>query len=211
MNYLQYYLRIIQKEPAKWDQLAQLIPLLRRAGRLDDAEQIMGDMEQRETPGRHYCLALIDYYKLDTESAMNHLVVAKRTRKWKHQSIALICSLCLGLDSDELNDDPEAIQLASQLICELPEEAVETKLLKNWLLLSKRHPDYVNVAIDAFQQLSAIRPEAALTGICAGFVQLKKPQAKNQLKRLSQSPWTSANFEHLERGYLILGMCLVVL
>ena len=34
MNYLQYYLRIIQKEPAKWDQLAQLIPLLRRAGRL---------------------------------------------------------------------------------------------------------------------------------------------------------------------------------
>ena len=61
------------------------------------------------------------------------------------------------------------------------------------------------MAIDSFQQLNDIRPEAALTGICAGFVQLKKPQAKNQLKRLSQAKWTSANFEHLERGYLILG------
>ena len=158
---------------------------------------------------------------------MNHLVISKRTRKWKQQSIELICSLCLGLDSDELNDDPEAIQLASQLICELPEDSVSTKLLKvifefsflpdsgtsqcflksfqNWLLLAKRHPDYVNMAIDSFQQLNDIRPEAALTGICAGFVQLKKPQAKNQLKRLSQAKWTSANFEHLERGYLILG------
>ena len=61
---------------------------------------------------------------------MNHLVISKRTRKWKQQSIELICSLCLGLDSDELNDDPEAIQLASQLICELPEDSVSTKLLK---------------------------------------------------------------------------------
>ena len=76
------------------------------------------------------------------------------------------------------------------------------------MLLAKRHPDYVNMAIDSFQQLNDIRPEAALTGICAGFVQLKKPQAKNQLKRLSQAKWTSANFEHLERGYLILGKTL---
>ena len=162
-------------------------------------------METRDSPGRRYCLALIDYYKLNTESAMNNLIVSKRTKKWKQQSIQLICSLCLGLDSDELNDDPEAVQLASQLICELPEDCVDTKILKNWLLLAKKHPDYINEAIDSFQQLNDIRPEAALTGICAGFVLLKKTQAKNQLKRLSQAKWTSANFDHLERGYLILG------
>ena len=166
-------------------------------------------METRDSPGRRYCLALIDYYKLNTESAMNNLIVSKRTKKWKQQSIQLICSLCLGLDSDELNDDPEAVQLASQLICELPEDCVDTKILKNWLLLAKKHPDYINEAIDSFQQLNDIRPEAALTGICAGFVLLKKTQAKNQLKRLSQAKWTSANFDHLERGYLILGMIKV--
>ena len=166
-------------------------------------------METRDSPGRRYCLALIDYYKLNTESAMNNLIVSKRTKKWKQQSIQLICSLCLGLDSDELNDDPEAVQLASQLICELPEDSVDTKILKNWLLLAKKHPDYINEAIDSFQQLNDIRPEAALTGICAGFVLLKKTQAKNQLKRLSQAKWTSANFDHLERGYLILGMIKV--
>ena len=99
----------------------------------------------------------------------------------------------------------KAVQLASQLICELPEDCVDTKILKNWLLLAKKHPDYINEAIDSFQQLNDIRPEAALTGICAGFVLLKKTQAKNQLKRLSQAKWTSANFDHLERGYLILG------
>ena len=64
-------------------------------------------MDERDCPGRRYCRALIDFYKLETESAMNNLIISKRSKKWKNQSIKLIIQLCLGLDSDELNDDPE--------------------------------------------------------------------------------------------------------
>lgn len=38
---IQYFLRILEKQPNKWDQFAQLIPLLRRNGKLEDAEKIM--------------------------------------------------------------------------------------------------------------------------------------------------------------------------
>ena len=99
----------------------------------------------------------------------------------------------------------KAINLASQLICELPEDEIETKILQNWLLLARKDPESINLAIEGFQSFSDQKLEASLTGICAGFVILKKPQAKNQLKRLSNSKWTSFNFEHLEKGYLILG------
>ena len=95
--------------------------------------------------------------------------------------------------------------MASQLICELPEDEIETKILQNWLLLARKDPESINLAIEGFQSFSDQKLEASLTGICAGFVLLKKPQAKNQLKRLSNSKWTSFNFEHLEKGYLILG------
>ena len=90
-------------------------------------------------------------------------------------------------------------------MCELPAEEIETKILKNWLLLARKDTESVNLAIDNFQAVSDLSMEAALTGICAGFVHLKKPQAKNQLKRLSAFKWNSTNCEHLERGYLILG------
>lgn len=66
-------------------------------------------MEERESPGRRFCRALLDFYKLETESAMNNLIISKRSKKWKNKSIELITHLCLGLDSDELNDDPEGI------------------------------------------------------------------------------------------------------
>ena len=102
-------MRIIEKQTNKWDQFAQLIPLLKRTGRLQDAETIIGDMDERDCPGRRYCRALIDFSKLETEAAMNNLIISKRSKKWKNQSIKLIIQLCLGLDSDELNDDPEGL------------------------------------------------------------------------------------------------------
>ena len=34
-------MRIIEKQTNKWDQFAQLIPLLRRTGRLEDAQTVI--------------------------------------------------------------------------------------------------------------------------------------------------------------------------
>ena len=64
-------------------------------------------MDKSECAGRRFCQGLIDYFKLETESAMTNFIISKRSKKWKNHSIRIIVNLCLGLDSDELNDDPE--------------------------------------------------------------------------------------------------------
>ena len=91
-NLCKYFMRIIEKQTNKWDQFAQLIPLLKRTGRLQDAETIIGDMDERDCPGRRYCRALIDFSKLETEAAMNNLIISKRSKKWKNLTNMIRCS-----------------------------------------------------------------------------------------------------------------------
>ena len=61
---IQYFLRILEKQPNKWDQFAQLIPLLRRNGKLEDAEKIMS--------GTYF-----KYYKVTDSVTRNKVMVEK--------------------------------------------------------------------------------------------------------------------------------------
>jgi len=119
-----------------------------------------------------------------------------------HIRNCIIFIIYLGLESEELNMDKDAVNLASQLVAELPSNDLETKMLSNWILLARNDKNSINEGISGFHSIEAINPDASLTGVCAGLVLQKKPQAKNQLKRLSNATWTSQNFEHIEKGFL---------
>lgn len=112
--------------------------------------------------------------------------------------------IALGLESEELNMDKDAVNLAQQLVTELPANDVDTKILANWILLARNEKNSVNEGISGFHSMELTNPDASLTGVCAGLVQQKKTQAKNQLKRLTNVKWSSQNFEHIEKGSLIL-------
>lgn len=94
---IQHYRRLIEKQPIKWDLLAKLIPLMRRNGQLKEVASIIEQMDETLTPGRSYCLGLVDYYNLKTESAMHHLIASKRSPKWRISAVQTMIRLCLGL------------------------------------------------------------------------------------------------------------------
>jgi len=53
-------------------------------------------MDEAGTPGKSYCLGLLDYYDLNTESAMHHLIASKRSPKWRIPAVQTMIRLCLG-------------------------------------------------------------------------------------------------------------------
>ena len=82
------------------------------------------------------------------------------------------------MESDELNTDKDAVNLAQQLLQELPQNDPDTKILANWILLAKDTKDSINEAIAGFHKLDTVNPDGSLTGVCAGLVLQKKNQAK---------------------------------
>ena len=94
---IHHYRRLIEKQPAKWDLLAKLIPLLRRKGELGKLPEILEEMDDMSSPGKSFCLGLADYYALRTERAMHHLIAAKRSPKWRIPALQTMIRLCLGI------------------------------------------------------------------------------------------------------------------
>jgi len=136
---IQHYSRMVEKQPMKWEIVAKLIPLLRRSGSLKSVQTLIDTMDETVCAGRSFCLGLFDYFRLNTESAMHHLLASKRSPKWRIPSVHIMIKLCLGLESDELNTDKDAVNLAQQLLQELPQNEPETKMFSNWILLAKKY------------------------------------------------------------------------
>ena len=111
-------------------------------------------------------------------------------------------NLFTGLESEELNTDVDAVNLAAQLLAELPPNDIETKILSNWILLARNDKNSITEAMSGFHALEGLNSDASLTGVCAGLVLQKKSQARNQLKRLANVKWTSQNFAEIEKGMM---------
>ena len=86
------------------------------------------------------------------------------------------------MESDELNTDKDAVNLAQQLLQELPQNEPETKIFSNWILLAKNTKDSINEAIAGFHELENANPDGSLTGVCAGLA--KGPKYKKKLKTI---------------------------
>ena len=59
-------------------------------------ELIEDNMDETVCAGRSFCLGLFDYFRLNTESAMHHLLASKRSPKWRIPSVHIMIKLCLG-------------------------------------------------------------------------------------------------------------------
>merc|ERR1712142_672593 len=136
--------------------LAKLIPLLRRKGELGKLPEILEEMDDMSSPGKSFCLGLADYYALRTERAMHHLIAAKRSPKWRIPALQTMIRLCLGLESEELNTDVDAVNLAAQLLAELPPNDIETKILSNWILLARNDKNSITEAMSGFHALEGL-------------------------------------------------------
>lgn len=140
--------------------------------------------------------------------------------------------ICLNPDNDlpsemEINETPDdvdvsnsrqiALRTAEKLLKELKpkthnsldNEALNHKLLENFLLLATRQKTSIDKAQSNLSNI-ATQDEfkdniGAIYGMAACYVMLKQGQrAKNQLKRISKNLWTFEDSEYLEKSWLLL-------
>lgn len=234
-NAAYHFSQLIVNKPTYWTALARLIEVMRRSGCLTDSLTFIERAEEAATsasePGLSYCKGLYDWYTCNPNGALRYFNNSRRDAEWGQQSVFNMIEICLNPDSElpsesELNDTPEdveinnsrtiALKTAERLLKELKpktnvldNEALNHKLLENFLLLATRQKANIERALNNFTAIASQEEfkenVGAIYGVAASHVMLKQGQrAKNQLKRINKNGWTFEEAEYLERCWLLL-------
>lgn len=178
----------------------------------------------------NYCKGLYEWYTGNPNGALRYFNNARRDPEWGQQSIFNMIEICLNPDGDlpnenstDLNDDAEqrdsrimALKTAERLLNELrprpgglDNEALNHRLLKNFLALSTRQKASVDMALNDLTAIASTEEYkdhvGPIYGIASAHILLKQSQrARNQLKRIAKNTWTFEDAEYLERCWLLL-------
>lgn len=236
-NAAYHFSQLILSKPTAiyWTALARLIEVMRRSGILGESLTFLEQAEEvassTSEPGLRYCKGLYDWYTCNPNSALRHFNESRRDQEWGQQSVFNMIEICLNPDNDlpaeneisEVPDDVDvsnsrtfALKTAERLLKELKpktnvldNEALNHKLLENFLLLATRQRGNIEKALNNFTAIASQEEFkeniGAIYGLSAAHVMLKQSQrAKNQLKRISKNDWTFEEAEYLERSWLLL-------
>ena len=234
-NAAYHFSQLVINKPTYWTALARLIEVMRRSGCINDSLTFIERAEEAATsviePGLNYCKAVYEWYSGNPNGALRYFNFSRRDPEWGQQSVFNMIEICYNPDTElpsegELNDTPDdvdvnnsrtiAIKTAEKLLKELrpktnvlDNEALNHKLLENFLLLASRQKTNIERALGNFTTIASQEEfkesVGAIYGIAAAHVMLKQGQrAKNQLKRINKNVWTFEEAEYLERSWLLL-------
>lgn len=233
-NAAYHFSQLVLSKPTYWTALARLIEVMRRSGCLSDSLTFIERAEEAATsaePGLNFCKGLYEWYTCNPNGALRFFNSSRRDAEWGQQSVFNMIEICLNPDSElpsegELNDTPEevdvnnsrtiALKTAERLLKELKpktnvldNEALNHKLLENFLLLATRQRGNIERALQNFTAIASQEEfkenVGAIYGIAAAHTMIKQGQrAKNQLKRINKNAWTFEEAEYLERSWLLL-------
>ncbi|XP_058128172.1 tetratricopeptide repeat protein 21B-like [Anopheles ziemanni] len=232
-----HFSQLLVNQPNYWTALARLIEVLRRSGTLPDAGGFLQRAEEEATrsdgeAGLSYCKGLYEWYRGNPNSALRLFNYCRRNAEWGQQAIYNMIEICLNPDGELPNegsiadigaDDLEikdsramALRTAERLLNELrprpgvlDNEALNHRLLENFLLVASRQKYNVERALQNFTSIASqdeYREHiGVIYGMAATHVILKQGQrAKNQLKRVAKNVWTFEEAEYLEKCWLLL-------
>uniref|UniRef100_A0A182SMF2 Tetratricopeptide repeat protein 21B n=1 Tax=Anopheles maculatus TaxID=74869 RepID=A0A182SMF2_9DIPT len=233
-NAAYHFSQLLLYQPTYWTALARLIEVLRRSGTLVEAASFLQRAEEEATrsdceAGLSYCKGLCEWYRGNPNSALRLFNYCRRNEEWGQQAIYNMIEICLNPDGDlpsegsvidigaddlEIKDSRAmALRTAERLLNELKprpgvldNEALNHRLLENFLLVASRQKHNVEQALQNFTTIASQDEYiGAVYGMAVTHVILKQSQrAKNQLKRVAKNVWTFEEAEYLEKCWLLL-------
>ena len=198
---------LLKTYPNNYRALAQLISLLRRAGRLGDSEVFISAAEDADKrsgahPGFHFCKGLYARYINDVGKAIVEFNLARKDEKWGVDALDNMIELYLNPNQDgaweEKNigplDDIAAVNVAAAgtLLKELQpkcKDPLRYKVLENYWLLATRQKNNVDNAMQSYIAILDKDPDylPAVLGMATGFmVEKNNHKATNLLKRVAK-------------------------
>ncbi|KXZ45770.1 hypothetical protein GPECTOR_50g563 [Gonium pectorale] len=219
-----HFQQLLERSPNHYGALAQLILLLRRAGRLEDVPRYFalaeaGSPKAIMDPGYHYCKGLYNRYINNPREALKELNLARKDSRWGSNAILHMVEIYLNPDNDavweekENADTPEsreAVATARSLLKQV--RGADTgsqryRVLECYAIMAGKDKNEIENSLNTLLDMANQDPNnvPVLLAMATGFMMLKQtPKARNQLKRVQKIQYKPDEAEEFERSWLLL-------
>lgn len=213
---------LLERQPRHYVALSKLITLLKRAGKLEDANRFLR-LADRSSPrasheaGFRYCKALYARYSNDPHTAIKMFNMVRHSGEWGTKAAQHMVEIYLSPDNDDLWDDgeekdagmQESVKVAEKLIRELPNRPLTTrqKVLECYTMVATRVKGNIETAQSRLAELLRADRDNVPALLClatALMVQKQTPKARNQLKRISKMDFNLDYADEFVRAWLML-------
>ena len=217
-----HFERKLEEAPAMFKTLAKLLQLLRRAGRLAEADKFLKAAAKSSPraplePGYKYCEGLLHKYRNDPRAALTSLNLARRDGEWGEQAVTLMIEIYLNpenetnwdeleLDINPASDPGDAVRAAETLLRELT-RSPRREVLAAYTLMAYKCKGHLERACGNLIELLNVEREyvPALVCLSQAYLMLKQaPKARNHLKRIAKMQFVAEMVDEFERGWLML-------
>jgi len=195
------YIQLLEKDPANFNTLSQLIELLRRAGRIQDIGQYVERAEKScqriNLAGLYYCKGLQKRYEGDPAGALKELNWARFDNVYGRSAIMNMIEIYLNPSNEMIfssqgetgyTSSPDNIAQAKILIVELQARGVETTIIEcNTHICSKDGKELSSAETKLKKILEKNNnyvPALVAMALCKS-IQKKPNDAKNFLKSVT--------------------------
>ncbi|KAJ3200458.1 Tetratricopeptide repeat protein 21B [Dinochytrium kinnereticum] len=230
-----HFRQLLEKNPTNYKALRQLVEMMKRAGKLDEADKFFEMAEKSSLkanlhPGYHFCKGLHYRYTNSPNEALKEFNSCRRDSEWGEESLCNMIEIFLNPDNEtiggdaleNLNDESMApssdkadsellaILTADKLIKELPQnpKSIRTQVYECYALMATKQKMEIERALSKFTEMLNLEKDfvPALLGIAVAHMLLKQPpRARNQLKRIAKMEWMQEFENDFEKAWLLLG------
>jgi tetratricopeptide repeat protein 21B len=214
-----HFKQILQRKPNNHKALFRMIVLLRRAGKLEEAPEIMKAAESyspksKHDPGLMFCRGLYLRYTNNIPESIRTLNKARKSGMWGEKALINMVELYLNPESDELWEDDsqetgEAVRVAEKLLREITRRPKTRRVLvlEAYALMCTKQKSNIERSVQRFVEMVSGDKEyvPAICGMANALMLLRQvPKARNQLKRIHKMSYNPDYADDFERGWLML-------
>uniref|UniRef100_A0A670IZN8 Tetratricopeptide repeat domain 21A n=1 Tax=Podarcis muralis TaxID=64176 RepID=A0A670IZN8_PODMU len=226
------YRNVLEKSPDNFLVMENLIDLLRRSGKLDEATHFFELAKRKSSrtaldPGYNYCMGLYCWHMMQPNQALKFFNKARKDSDWGQKALGHMIQICLNPDNDIIGNrncfllasnlkekkesEQHGIRTAEKLLKEFYPHSQEgqnqVEMLQSYCLMATRETHNVEKALKVFTEMCQNERDSvsAVLAVSQAYMLLKQPlKARNQLKRLMKAKWSLTEAEDLEKCWILL-------
>ncbi|KAJ3172779.1 Tetratricopeptide repeat protein 21B [Irineochytrium annulatum] len=229
-----HFRQLLEKNPTQYEALRQLIEMMRKGGKLEEAEKFFEIAEKSSYkvhlhPGFHFCKGLYYRYTNSPNEALKEFNHCRRDTVWGEDALYNMIEIFLNPDNETVggdaleavNDESSvsaaeksdsellAILTADKLLKELPQnpKSLKTQVLECHALMATKQKNEIERALARLTEILGAEKDyvPAILGLAVAHMLLKQPpRARNHLKRIAKMELIPQFSDEFERAWLLL-------
>lgn len=214
------YIDLLEKEPDNFNILANLIELLKRAGKIGEVQKYIENAESKtqrsKMAGLAYCKGLYSRYNSEPQKALRELNFSRYDNFYGESAIQNMIEIYLNpandmIFSSQLEIDygttPDNISAAKELVEELKGKGVDTSIIECQILIATKQKQNLEQAQKILKQIlqknSNYVPANVSMGLCL-FLLKKSSDARNYLKTVIKNDYQLQYADYFEQAWILM-------